>query len=68
MEILIGLVSGFLGGLAARWFLRPAIQPVVHAPNVVKKLGPSVYATQSKRKPKYKTEAERWKEEQGQNI
>jgi hypothetical protein len=68
MEILIGLVSGFLGGLAARWLFRRDPAPVVHAPNVVKKLGPSVYATQSKRKPKYKTEAERWKEEQGQNI
>ena len=69
MEILITAFGSFIGtSLALLLFRQPTPAPTAAAAHVVKKLGPSLYTTESKRKPKGKTDEERWKEEQGQNL
>jgi hypothetical protein len=69
---LISLVTGFLGGVLGSLLLSrvsvdfPHRQPAVG--ETVKKQGPFIYTTETKRKPKAKSEREIWEMENGQKV
>lgn len=72
MEYLITFLAASIGGLGgvSLGFLFFYPKPGVQAPasHVVKKLGPSLYTVEQKRKPKRRSESDEWKREQGQNL
>jgi len=66
ITILVSIVSGFVGGfIAALVFQKSPPLRAIFKPAQVEKRGPSLFVTETKRKPKALSEKDLWERENG---